>query len=199
MWVGKTGVEFGVELGSAEDTERDDIEPEEQGDAGAERAVDLGVVGKAGDVPAEDEGGGEPHDGGDDGAGHNAPPGLFHGGSEVVDESDDDNAGGESDGPPDEQSDGVERSASGGNEVQRYPRGEELAEDHEVSREEEGQERERDEEESAAAALPEAPAVGGEIVGAANAFHKSGEDAGGSNEADDKGTDEGVGGPGVMR
>ena len=33
--------ELRVELRAAEDAERDDVEPEEQGDAGAERAVDL--------------------------------------------------------------------------------------------------------------------------------------------------------------
>ena len=50
----KAGVEFSVELCSAEDAEGDDVEPEEKSDACAERAVDLRVVGKAGDVPAED-------------------------------------------------------------------------------------------------------------------------------------------------
>ena len=65
----KRASNFGVELGPAEDAERDDVEPEEQSDAGAEGAVDPGVVGKTGDVPAEGEGGEEPHDGGDDGSG----------------------------------------------------------------------------------------------------------------------------------
>src|SRR5258705_10655899 len=116
VWMVEAGVEFSVELRPAEDAERDDVEPEEQGDAGAERAVDLRVVGEARDIPAKDERGGKPHGGGDDGAGHNALPGLFHGGSEVVDESDDDDAGGGREGPPDAQRDGVERSATGGHE-----------------------------------------------------------------------------------
>src|ERR1700757_4909214 len=132
----KAGVKFGVELGPAEDAEGDDVEPEEESDAGADRAVDLGIVGKAGDVPAEDEGCGEPHGGGDNSARNDALPGLFQGRSQGVDESDDDDTGSERDGPADEKSDGVERGTSGGDEVQRYPGGEELAEDHEVSREE---------------------------------------------------------------
>ena len=53
----KGGVELSVELGAEEDAERDDVEPEEQRDAGAERAVDLGVVGEAGDIPAKYESG----------------------------------------------------------------------------------------------------------------------------------------------
>ena len=89
MWVTRAGVEFGVELCPAEDAEGDDVEPEEESDGGAERAIDLGVVGKARDVPAEDECGGEPHGGGDDGAGKDALPGLLHGCSEVVDQTDD--------------------------------------------------------------------------------------------------------------
>src|ERR1700755_1197159 len=97
----KAGMKFGVELCAAEDAEGDDVEPKQQRDAGAEGAVDLGVVGKTGDIPTEDEGGGKPHGGGDDGAGHDAFPGLSHGRSQVVDESDDDDTGGEGDGPAD--------------------------------------------------------------------------------------------------
>ena len=50
----KAGVKFGVELGPAEDAEGDDVEPEEERDAGAEGAIDLSVVGKARDVPTKD-------------------------------------------------------------------------------------------------------------------------------------------------
>ncbi len=57
----------------------------------------------------------------------------------------------------------------------------------------EGDQRERNEQECAATALPEGPAVHRKIVGAANAFHQSREDAGGSDEADEEGDDEGVG------
>ena len=49
----------------------------------------------------------------------------------------------------------------------------------------EGQERERDQDEGAAAALPEGPAVGGQVAGAAQAFHEGGDDAGGAGEADE--------------
>ena len=86
-----------VELCAAEDAERDDVEPEEQGDAGTEGAVDLGVVGEAGDVPAEGEGGEKPHDGGGDGSGKSALPGLLHGRSHVIDEGDEADAAGERD------------------------------------------------------------------------------------------------------
>ena len=47
--------------------------------------------------------------------------------------------------------------------------------------------------------MPEGPTVGGEIVGATNAFHQGGEDAGGSGEADQEGDDKGVGGAGTVR
>src|SRR3981081_2968600 len=94
VWMVKAGVKFSVELCPAEDAEGDDVEPEEQRDAGAEGAIDLRVVGKAGDVPAEDQRGNEPHGGGDDGAGKDPLPGLLHGRSHVVDETDDANAAG---------------------------------------------------------------------------------------------------------
>src|SRR6266550_2977055 len=195
MWMGKEGVEFGVELCPAEDAERDDIEPEEQGDAGAERAVDLRVVGKTRDIPAKDERGGKPHGGGDDGAGNDALPGLLHGRSHVVDQGDDADAAGERDDPADEQSDGVEGSASRGDEVQREPAGKELAEHDEGGGKKKRQQRDRNKEEGAETALPEGPAVEGKFVGAADAFHQGGEDAGGSDETDDEGGDEGVRGP----
>ena len=87
--VSDRGVELHVELCAEEDAEGDDVEPEEQSDAGTERSVDQGVVGEAGDVPAEDEGGEEPHDGGGDGSGKSALPGLPDGRSHVIDECDD--------------------------------------------------------------------------------------------------------------
>src|SRR6266852_9789123 len=111
MWVVKAGVELGVELCPAEDAERDDVEPEEKGDAGAEGSVDLRVVGEACDVPAEDERGEEPHGGGDDGAGQDAFPGLLHGRSHVVDEADDADTADEGDTPADEESEDVNRGA----------------------------------------------------------------------------------------
>ena len=70
----KACVEFSIELGSAEDAQRDDVEPEEQRNAGAEGAVDLRVVGEARDVPAEDERGDEPQGGGENGAGKDTFP-----------------------------------------------------------------------------------------------------------------------------
>src|ERR1700733_15086560 len=110
--VEKTGVKLSVELGSAENTERDDVEPEEERDAGAEGAVDLGVVGKTGDVPSKDECGKEPCGSREDGAGQDTLPRLLHGRSHVIDEADDADAAGERDCPADEDSDGVDRSAS---------------------------------------------------------------------------------------
>ena len=53
-------VKVRVELRPDEDAEEDDIKPKEERDACAEGAVDLSVVGEAGDVPAEGEGGEEP-------------------------------------------------------------------------------------------------------------------------------------------
>src|SRR6266481_3548651 len=165
MRVGRAGVEFGIELGSAEDAERDDVEPEEQGDACAEGAVDLRVVGKARDIPAEDECGNEPHGGGDDGSGQDALPGLLHWRSHVVDETDDADAADKGDTPADEESEDVDRGASEGCDVQGQPLGDEVAEDDEDTGDGEGQQRERNEEDGAETALPEGPAVGGEIVG----------------------------------
>jgi len=48
-------------------------------------------------------------------------------------------------------------------------------------------------------ALPEGPTVFGKFVGTADAFHQGGEDAGGSDETDDEGDDEGVSGPDAVR
>lgn len=79
------------------------------------------------------------------------------------------------------------------------PRGNELTEDNESAGQSERNQRERDEEKSAKAALPEGPAVAWEIVGAADAFHQRGEDAGRSGEADDERNDEGVSRTGAVR
>lgn len=145
MRVEKASVKFGIELCSAEDTERDDVEPEEERDAGAEGSIDLSVVGKARDIPTKDEGGKEPRGSGEDSAGHDTLPRLLHWRAHVVDEAYDADAASERDSPADEKSDGVNRSAGGGNEVQRQPLGEELAEDDEEGGEGKGDQRERNE------------------------------------------------------
>lgn len=85
----KTRVKFGIELGSDEHSERDDVEPEEKGDAGAEGAVDLGVVRETRDVPTKGDSGGKPQHGRENGPGEHTLPGLLHGGSHVIDKSDD--------------------------------------------------------------------------------------------------------------
>ena len=61
-----------------------------------------------------------------------------------------------------------------------------------------GDQRERNENKGAEAALPEGPAVQGEVVGAADAFHEGCDDAGCSGDADDDGDDEKAGGTGLM-
>lgn len=189
----KSSVELSVELGATEDAERDDVEPEEQGDAGAERAVDLGVVGEARDIPAKDESGKEPHDRGDDSTGEYALPGLLHGRSHVIDEADDADTADEFNAPADEESEDVDRSAGQGHKVEGRPLGHEMAENDENAGKCEGNQRERNEQECSATALPEGPTVHWEVVGATNAFHQSSENAGGSDEADQESDDEGVG------
>lgn len=104
--------ELVVELGSEEDAKGDDVEPEEQSDASTERSVDLRVVGEAGNVPAEDEGGNEPHECRGDCSGKNCSPGLPEGRAHVIDESDDANVSGQRDGPADQDRKDVDRSAN---------------------------------------------------------------------------------------
>jgi len=131
MRVEKARVELGIELGSAKNTERDDVEPEEQRDAGAERSIDLGVVGEARDVPAEDDGREEPHGCGDESAGESALPGLLHRRSHVIDQGSDANAARERDAPADEKRENIDRSAGGGGNVHSEPGRDEVTEDHE--------------------------------------------------------------------
>src|SRR4030088_666995 len=110
VWVRKAGVEFGVELGSGEEEE-----PKEKGDACAEGAVDLGVIGEPCDVPAEGNSGDKPQGGGEDGTGKDAFPGLLHRRSHVIDETDDADAAGKGDDPADEKSCDEDGGAGGGN------------------------------------------------------------------------------------
>jgi hypothetical protein len=192
-------MKFSIELGSEENAERNDIEPEEERDACAERAIDLRVVGKTCDVPAEGEGGEEPQRSGKDSAGKNSLPGLLHGSTHVVDEADNADTADERNTPADKKSDGVDRSSGRRNDVHGQPFRNELTEDNDRAGQSEGDQRERDEEKSAETALQEGPAVGWEVVGAANAFHQRGKNAGCSGEADDERENKGVSRTGAVR
>jgi len=112
--VEKACVELDIKLGPIEETERDDVEPEEERDPGTERAVDLGVVGETGDIPAEDDGREEPHGGGEEGPGEGPFPGLLHRGTHVIDESCDADAARESDDPAKKDRKEVDRGSSRG-------------------------------------------------------------------------------------
>ena len=191
-------MKFGIEFGSEENTERDDVKPKEKRDACAERAIDLGVVSEAGNVPTKGDSSWKPHHGGENGTGKNPLPGLFHGRSHVIDQADDACASRKRDHPTDEKSNGVDGSAGGGHDVDCQPFRNELSEDYKCAGKNEGDQRERDEEKGPEAALQKGPAVHGEIVGAANTFHQRREDAGRSDEADQKSDDEGVGGAGAV-
>ena len=183
-------VKFCVEFSSAQDTERDDVEPEEQGHASTERAVDLGVISESGDVPTEDERRDKPHGGGDGSTGKYALPRLLHGSPHVVDKPSDADASSEGDDPADEEREDVHRRASRGDDVLREPHREEMTEDNEHGGEGKGDQRERDEEKGATTALPESPAVDGKLIGTADALHECAEHAGGSYQADQKRQDE---------
>ena len=181
--------ELGVELRAAEDAERDDVEPEEQGDACAERAVDLGVVGKAGDVPAEDEGARNHMTVATTAPGRVALPGLLHGRAHVVDERDEADAAGERDDPADDEGEDVDEGRAEGatcrasQTMMKWPKTTRMLATTK------GMQRERDEEEGAAAASARRSSSRREVVGAAKAFHEGGDDAGGTGEADDEGDD----------
>jgi len=103
-----------------------------------------------------------------------------------VDEGDDSDAADQGDGPAEEHSEEIDRGACEGHDIESQPEGDVVAKDDQNGGERERDERERDEEEGATATLPEGPAIGGEIIGAANAFHESDEDAGRSGNADEK-------------
>ena len=131
MRVKEMCVKFCVELSSAQDAERDDVEPEEQGHASAERAVDLGVISESGDVPTEDERRDKPHGGGDGGTGKYALPGLLHRRSHVINQGGDANAACEGDAPTDEKREDIDRSAGRRSNVHSEPGRDEVTEDHE--------------------------------------------------------------------
>ena len=79
------------------------------------------------------------------------------------------------------------------------PLGDEVTEDDEDAGEGKGDTRQRDEEEGAEASLPECPAIDWKVVGASEALHDGGQDAGSASEADDEGEAESMGGPGGLR
>ena len=80
----------------------------------------------------------------------------------------------------------------------RQPDDDDVSEDDQQAGDGEGEQRERDEEIGADAALPDGPAVAREVVGAAEALHELGDDAGGSGDADDDGDEEDAGGAAVV-
>ena len=192
--VKKPGVKFGIELRPKQNTERDDVEPEEKRDAGTEGAINLRVVGKTRNVPTESQSGEKPQGSGEDGTRKDALPRLLHGRSHVIDQADDPDTANQRDAPAYEKRDGVDRGASRGNDVHREPLGDELTEDDNDAGQCEGNQRERDKKKSPKAPLEKGPAVGWEIVGPSDAFHQRGENAGSSGEADDEGDYKGVGG-----
>jgi hypothetical protein len=68
-----------------------------------------------------------------------------------------------------------------------------VAKDDEEGSKCEGKQRERDEEKRTETALPEGPAIDRQVIGAANAFHQCGENAGGSGEANKKSDEDDMG------
>jgi hypothetical protein len=90
----KTDSKFGVEFGSDEEAEGDDVEPEEKSDSDSKRAVDLGVVREPSDIPAEGNGRDEPQERRDDGSGEALLPWLPHGAAQVVDDASETDAAG---------------------------------------------------------------------------------------------------------
>jgi len=199
MGAEKTRVEFGVELGSAQNTERDDVEPEEKGYAGAQGAVDLRVVGESRDIPTEDDGGEKPHGGGDEGSRKGTLPGLLHGSSHVIDEGGDADAASERNAPSDKEGKDKYRGTGRGCDVESEPVSDEVSKDHEDAGQREGNEREGDQNERSQATLPEGPAVEWEVIRTAQAFHDGGQDAGGAKEAHERRNAQGVGGTDGLR
>src|SRR5580698_5219432 len=127
----KVGVVLVVELGPADDAEGDDVEPEEESNGCPEGPVDSGIVGKTGDVPAEDECGDEPHDGGDEGSWKHFPPGLPQRSAHVVDKGDEADAAGKCDCPANDQRDNEYGSTDRSHDVQADPGRNEVAKDDE--------------------------------------------------------------------
>src|SRR5579871_3019814 len=115
------GVELVIELGPADDTKGDDIEPEEESDGRAEGAVDPGIVSKTGDVPTEGEGGDKPHDGGDEGSWKDFAPRLPQRGAHVVDEGNEADTAGKRDCPADNQRDDEDGGTDRGHDVHGDP------------------------------------------------------------------------------
>lgn len=182
--------ELGIELRTAEDAERNDVEPEEQRNPRAERTIDLRVIGETSDIPSKGERGDEPHHGSDDGSGYHALPGLPHGRAHVIDNGHNGDTAGQSDNPTDEISKEVDGWTGEGHSLLCDPNGDEMAEDNKHTGKNKRDERERDEKEGSATALPKSPAVWGKIIGAADTFHQSRYNAGSSCDADDERDDE---------
>ncbi len=188
------GVKFGVKLSAVKDTERDDVEPEEERDACSERSVDLRVIGETGHIPPKSERRKEPQCGGEEGTRKHALPGLLHRRPQVIDKADDANACREGHAPADNKGDCVDRCLDFREDIHGKPVGNELSEDDEHRCDGERCERERNEKERAAATLDECPAIDGKLVGTTNTLHESCDDAGGSDEADHERGDKRVGG-----
>ena len=74
-----------VQLGTEEDAERSHVKPDERGNAGAERAVDDGVVGSPRQIPSKQKCLGKPDQGACDCTGSNPDPVFAAIGAKVID------------------------------------------------------------------------------------------------------------------
>src|SRR5574341_1224258 len=188
------GMEQGVELGSHQHDDGKNVHPDQQGDGGAEGAVDEVVGGHRLHVPGEDHRGGEPQSGGHAGAGQHAMPGLRSRQAVMVDEGDDGDAGQGGDGPapqcPQEEDEGPDLPPT----VQGKPGLELIAKGYQQGGEGHGHEGEKDEEDGDGALLPHARGLG-EAIGAAEAIHPGDHDAGGGQQRDEGSGDEQARGP----
>src|SRR5665213_171781 len=139
------GAQLGVELRAAQHAQRNQVEPEHQGDGRAQRAVHPRVIRKARDVVAKSQRGNEPHGRCQRGAGETAAPTPIHVegkeglhvlahvlrdvGAKVVDDGDDAHAAGQGDAPAHDEGEDVERSAGFDGKMVRHPLRHDVAED----------------------------------------------------------------------
>jgi hypothetical protein len=180
----------GVVLAAKKDGNRGDVKPDQGGDAGAERSVNKGIVGKPGDVPTESQRDNEPEHGGQGGSRYNPLPAVRVGGSEVVDDTQDAHTGDQGNCPahggPENQHVGAELMVG----VVDHPKFNLMAEDDEECGAAHGDQATGDEKNGQYALMPESPGLAIQLVGPQEALHQRQHDAHCGNGADDDGGDE---------
>jgi hypothetical protein len=185
----------GVVFAAEEDGNRGDVEPDQGGDAGSERSVNERIVGKPGNVPAEEQGDNEPEHGGHRCSGHYPFPAVRVRGAEMVDNAQDAYTSDKGDRPAHGEPEDEHVAAEFVVGVLDHPELNLVAEDDEERGAAHGDEATGNEKDGQDPLIPEIPGLAVEFIGAQEAFHERQHDAHGGDGADEDGRDEDLDGP----